>query len=264
MRALFPVVALVALLPASPAAGTWIPLPRGDGVPPSRRTTRIFNGLPTGAFPAVAGVILLRDDGAVGLCSGTLVTPRVVVTAAHCFIASPLRVVAAFFPDGVTEVDHDAVAYAIHPEFDPDVLAWADVALLILDTPVVDVPPMPLAAVNPRPRTPVTIVGFGQDETGEVGTKEMGSVRLRPCPRAFRRAGIRRGQLAGSLCWRPRKRGQDTCQGDSGGPLVAGGAVAGVTSGGYPSCPGKLSWNTSIPTFRQWIDAALAEAAEIP
>jgi hypothetical protein len=176
----------------------------------------------------------------------------------------PVGAVAAFFPDGANEVDYDVVAYLIHPEFDPNVLAWADIALVALERPVGDVTPMPLASVKPRPRTAGIIVGYGQNETGAIGTKEMGTVRLKACPRVFRPARIGRGQLAGSLCWRPKKRGQDTCQGDSGGPLVVRGQVAGVTSGGYPPCPGKLSWDTSVPAFRRWLDDGLASAANLP
>ena len=34
-------------------------------------------------------------------------------------------------------------------------------------------------------------------------------------------------------------------------------AVAGVTSGGYPDCPGILSWDTNVVPFLPWIDAHL-------
>jgi hypothetical protein len=267
MRSLL-VVAVLALASSGASAtspGGWIALsPPADAAPPRPPTHRIYNGEPTGTFPAVAGLVILRSDGSVALCTATLVTPRVVVTAAHCFLEPPTRVIAAFFPDGATEEDYDAVAYTIHPEFDADVLAHADVALVALERSVAGVTPMPLAAVKPRPRTRGIIVGFGQDETGAVGTKEMGTVRLKACPRTFPPAGIRRGQLAASLCWRPKKQGQDTCQGDSGGPLIAAGEVAGVTSGGYPPCPGKLSWDTSIAAFRRWIDGALVDVANVP
>lgn len=267
MRAFLPLAVLVASAAShAAAAGGWTVLPSGQAGGSGHRAAshRIFNGEPTGAFPAVAGLVIFRGDGAVGLCSGTLVTPDVIVTAAHCLLDGPARVVAAFFADGATEVDYDVVAYAIHPDFDPAVLAYADIALVAVDRPVAGVPPMPLAAAKPRPRTRGIIVGYGQDEAGNVGAKEMGTVRLKPCPRIFRRAGIGRGQLAGSLCWRPRKRGHDTCQGDSGGPLIIGGDVAGVTSGGYPRCPGRLSWDTSVAAFRSWIDLALTERADRP
>jgi hypothetical protein len=39
--------------------------------------------------------------------------------------------------------------------------------------------------------------------------------------------------------------------------LLVDGAVAGVTSGGYPHCHGRLSWNTNVALFRDWINALL-------
>lgn len=258
MRLAFVLVFLAAAATA-PAETTWTPLAPADAGTRGVPSHRIYNGQPTSDFPAVAGLVVFRSDGAVGLCSATLIADGVLVTAAHCFQGSPRRAVAAFFPDGVTEVDYDAAAYAIHPQFDIDVLARADVALVALTASVAGVTPMPLARARPRARTQATIVGYGRDQNGSSGAKEMGTVRLKACPRTFPLAGIERGQLAGSLCWRPKKRGQDTCQGDSGGPLVVRGAVAGVTSGGYPACPGKLSWDTSIAAYRRWIDDALQQ-----
>ena len=220
----------------------------------------IYNGQPTAAYPAVVAVGIRNRDGSAGLCSGSLIAPSVVLTAGHCLSFDPAAAAVAIFPDGVTEVDVQAARWEVHPDFDINRIAVADVAAIVLERSITDVPPLPLVSAAPRRRARGAIVGFGEDADTGIGIKRAGRVRLTRCPRAVRRIGILPGQLDGSLCWRPRRRGQDTCHGDSGGPLVVDGAVAGVTSGGFPDCPGQLSWDTSVAAVRSWIDDVLTRA----
>src|SRR5262245_66407122 len=44
---------------------------------------QIFDGVPTADYPAVAGVAVLLDGGLVASCTGTLISPSVVLTAAR-------------------------------------------------------------------------------------------------------------------------------------------------------------------------------------
>src|SRR5262249_58973141 len=161
---------------------------------------------------------------------------------------------ATFFPTPTTRTSYAVVAYVMHPEYHFPV---ADLAMLLLEAPVADVNPVPLVGRTPRPRTLGTIVGYGQDELGNVGLKEVGFVRLKRCPRRVPILGLWPGDLARSLCWHARPWQQTICHGDSGGPLLVGDALAGVTSGADPNCSGFLSWDTSVAQFLPWITSLL-------
>jgi len=250
---------LVATFGQAPAAD-WQMLPgsTAGAVPQAQRSEeagvpRIINGIVTGGYPAVAALQITNTEGD-SLCTGTLVSRSVILTAAHCVSTAPTAIDAFFFPDGVTPTAYSVVGYAIHPAF---AFPYADVAMLLLEAPVVGVEPAPLASRKPRRRAVGTIVGYGRDELGNLGIKEMGTVSLAKCPRRFPPLGLLPGALARSLCWKTRPGQQDTCHGDSGGPLLIGDAVAGVTSGGDPDCTGMLSWDTSVAPFVPWISALL-------
>ena len=254
-------LALVATVGHAHAA-EWHMLPdfAARAVPPARTVPseaagvpQIINGIPTTGYPAVAGLLIWNAQSE-ALCSGTLVSRSVILTAAHCVADDPTAIRAFFFPDGVTATPYDVIGYAIHPKFN---FPTADLALLLLEAPVVGITPAPLAGSKPRPRMQGTIVGFGQDEAGNIGVKEMGTVRLARCPKRVPALGLLSRALARSLCWRTQPGQQDTCHGDSGGPLLIGATLAGVTSGGDAHCAGILSYDTSVAAFLPWINSLL-------
>jgi uncharacterized Zn-binding protein involved in type VI secretion len=175
------------------------------------------------------GVVALFDGNQV-LCSGTVIAPRVVLTAAHCLYScgpAALPEVSVGQTPGAARERFEAAADWIHPLYDP-VSHDNDIALLVL-TKVLPVPPVPMNRASPGNVVgdAVRVVGFGRTSatvdgslTRHEGTSVVASIepttfRLRPDP---------------SL----------PCYGDSGGPvlLAVGGIVQiyGVVSFGNEDC----------------------------
>ena len=98
----------------------------------------------TGEHPAVAKLLIGYPSGT-GLCSGTLIAPAIVLTAAHC-LSDDLVGVSAVFSDAVgTTRYYKAVRYALHPDFAWSLWPLADIALLALESAVDGVSPLPIA-----------------------------------------------------------------------------------------------------------------------
>jgi endonuclease G len=206
------------------------------------RLARIVGGtrVPAGAFPECA---LVGDDDEF-FCSGTLVHPRAVLSAAHCARggARPTRVRLACDTDVAlgTEEEVRVLRTRVHPQYRPD--GANDVALLLLERPA-KTPPAPRATTKELVKaTSVQLVGFGYDDPEAslgFGTKRQVNVpigAMRRTPKQDLGALVDRLEFdpATEFVAGRKKLGRDTCNGDSGGPAyVKVGArwkLAGVTS----------------------------------
>lgn len=160
---------LLAALTAGPAAATTA-------------QTSVVNGTPTpiGALPSLAFIrhkapSYIRHGGPpeIETCTGTVVAPRIVLTAGHC-VQSPrgnLRTTTGFqVMTGVTDAGSAPVSsisrvsrVLIIPGYNPGILRY-DVGLLVLSQPVAATP-IRLAAPGEanllNEGTPLTIAGWG-------------------------------------------------------------------------------------------------------
>lgn len=182
-------------------------------------------------------------------CSGTLIAPRVVLTAGHCTLDAS-RVTVTFDTDGFAGGSH-SIAGTAHttPFYNPKVQLQTlnDIGVVVLDGAAADVwpgirpAPLPtagyldaLAARGGLKETPFTIAGYG----GAFAKPDAG-----PQKPGFSQDGARRYTTAGlqSLTTevvktqenaKDPKFGGGSCYGDSGGPLFLGDIVVGDTSFG--------------------------------
>lgn len=185
----------------------------------------ITNGSIARADPAVVGLVA---GGRVG-CTGVLVGPRLVLTAAHCIDgALPEAALVGLSPDEGARVglsrrwvhpDHSLGS----PEHDVGLLLLA--APLQVAAPALSAAPLSEADVGRQ----VRVVGFGAREGGGGEPGE---------PIKMQGSAVLRGVAPGTLILAPAP--SQPCAGDSGGPVLglAGGreVVLGIVSQGDEGC----------------------------
>jgi trypsin len=218
--------------------------------------------------------VVAISDGTGAYCGGTLIAPRVVLTAAHCITErrtalARLRVLvgSASIRASLTAPEADHVlgvsAVAVHPQFSEQSMRY-DAALVILDRAITSVAALRMADRSPAAGTAVSAAGWG--ETAERASAVPDHLRRVALTIAATRA-CKRGSATPAAYHAPSMvcasgPGRDTCAGDSGGPLVgtvAGHpALVGITSFGYGCARiGHPGVYTRVSAIRGW---ALSQA----
>ncbi|MGZ5873696.1 MAG: S1 family peptidase [Bradyrhizobium sp.] len=242
MKLLFQMIVLSALLACAPARAI------------------VGGGAPSGEGIGRSIVAIVGSRG--NFCTGALIAPRLVLTAAHCVQPGAVYKIVEYGADRQTKLQ-DVKSIAIHPAFNMQAMtahrATADVALLQLETP----PQGKNAAVLGAPQIPIavgsrfTIAGIGVTIRGEGSSG--GTIRV---------AGLVATGQPGTLQIRlvdpvgqGTRDGLGACTGDSGGPVFedrqAAPAIVGVISwstgpNGSAGC-GGLTGVTPLTRYRDWI-----------
>ncbi|KAG5865273.1 hypothetical protein JTB14_030288 [Gonioctena quinquepunctata] len=215
------------------------------------------------------------------MCGGSLITPNVVLTGAHCINRAKPADLSVRLGEWDTQTSRERLPYQernviniiSRNDFDPGTL-HNDVALLVLDQPVgradnIGTICLPVQGEIISSRN-CFVSGWGKDVFGRKGKKqailkkiELPTVTKQMCQSALR--NTRLGQhfnLHSSFICAGGEKGKDACTGDGGSPLVCpdpnnpnryvqAGIVGWGIGCGTMGVPGVYA---DVAKFRSWID----------
>jgi V8-like Glu-specific endopeptidase len=214
-----------------------------------------------GSWPAVGAIWL----GTESMCTGTLISPKIVVTAAHCvkgenpdkftlgydmYNGTDFEVAAAYYPGSFPSTD----PYVYDPG-DWNNPGSHDVGVLILKTAVTGVTPMKLFSetFSTLNNKDIIFVGYGRNDdasvSAEYGLKYQVTLKIQDI------------DVNGFWNYTTPEDTHNTCGGDSGGPgfvLDSKGAyvIAGFVSSGDEYC-NQDGYNMRADANATWLNAMI-------
>lgn len=216
--------------------------------------------------------MLIKRGRDIGLCGGSIVADRWVLTAAHCFTpttsARDLRAKAGVTNYMTSGTWIDIERLIVHEAYNPKTHE-NDIALVRLrGRPEGQVIPLAKSDRELKPGTPLEVTGWGATSEGGNASRVLlkASVPYALKDACNEPAAYNGAIRSGMMCAGYRDGGVDSCQGDSGGPLVwhspDGAILVGVVSWGE-GCARQLRYGiyTRVSSYQDWIAQKLGSGS---
>ncbi|CAH1175582.1 unnamed protein product [Phaedon cochleariae] len=238
-----------------------------------------------GEFPWMVAVLNKNGNPSLGpnklICGGSLLTPNVVLTGAHCVFKARTEDLSIRAGEWDTQTARERLPYqernvvniVARSDFNSGNL-FNDVALLVLDRPIVRADNVGTVCLPTQGQRVVSrecfVSGWGKDTFGKQGEFQailkkiqLPTVDRQRCQNALKNTRLGQGfSLHSSFMCAGGEQGKDACTGDGGSPLVCPdplnptryvqvGIVAWGIGCGTQNVPGVYA---DVARFRSWID----------